>query len=189
MKERELTPAEGYIDPLSGEDIWKRLHEFSILLPTQAFNVTAMLEPFPETVRTDLINYELWRYPSAKSECWPVRIWIDDYHLDDALVKHFLEVDGNEQARKWALSDIKPVEPMLYTAFNSKGDRIDPEGNQMSKKDVAMLHRSPQRNWVIRFSAERGALLFWRTWHRKPLPQSLSQSTREERLLHVDPLW
>jgi hypothetical protein len=148
-----------------------------------------MLEPFPETVRTDIMNHELWRFPCAKSECWPVRIWIDDYQLDAALVKRFLEDDGNERARKWTLSSIKPVEPMLYTAFNNRGDPLDPEGNQMSNKDIALLQRSPQRNWVIRFSAEEAALLFWSTWHRRPLPQPLFKSLGEERLLHVDLLW
>ena len=148
-----------------------------------------MLEPFPQTVRTELRNYELWRFPSAKSECWPVRIWIDDYRLDVALVERFLEDDGDGGAHRWTLSKAGPVEPMLYTAFNSKGDRTDPQGNQMSKKDEALLRRSPQRNWVIRFSAEEAALLFWRTWHRRPFPQSLSRSPARERLLHVDPLW
>jgi hypothetical protein len=189
MKDRELTPPEGYVDPLSGEDIWKRLREFSVLLPTQRFNVTAMLEPFPETICTGLRNHELWRFPTTSLGTWPVRIWIDDYHLDASLVKRVLEEDGNEGGHRWKLTGTNPVEPMFYTAFNSKGNPIDRDGTQISKKDLALLRESPHKNWVIRFRAEEDALLFWRTWHRRPFPESLSRWPGKERLLHVDPLW
>jgi hypothetical protein len=189
-RKRELTPPEGYVDPLSGEDTWKRLHEFSVLMPTQRFSVTAMLEPFPETVRIDLRNHQLWKCPASKSGTWPVRIWIDDYDLRASLVKRFLTADGNERGRGWELvAGIANIEPMLYTAFNGKGDRINREGGQIRKKDLALLHASPQKNWVIRFSTKEGALLFWRTWHRRPFPESLSSAAEGERLLHVDPLW
>jgi hypothetical protein len=187
---RELTPPEGYIDPLSGEDTWKRLHEFSVLLPTQSFKVTAMLEPFPVTISTDLRNSMLWKFPDGMLGTWPVRIWIDDYDLDASLVKRFVEEDGNERGRRWKLiTDITRIEPMVYTAFNNKGDRINRERNQISKEDLALLHASPHRNWVIRFRAEEDAILFWRTWHRRPFPESLSRSPGEERLLHVETLW
>jgi hypothetical protein len=187
---RELTPPEGYVDPLSEEDTWKRLHEFSVLLPTQLFDVTAMLEPFPEAVHINIRNHELWRFPNIRSESWPVRIWIDDYHLDASLVKRFLEEDGNARGQEWKLTGgNKSVDPMLYTAFNNRGDRIYRKGGQISKDDVKLLRKSPQKNWVIHFRAKEDALLFWRTWQRRPLPESLSRSLGERCLLRVDPLW
>jgi hypothetical protein len=78
---------------------------------------------------------------------------------------------------------------MVYTAFNSKGDPLDGEGKQISKEDAAFLYATDRKNWVIRFVTEQEALLFWRTWHRRPFPESLSQLSGEKRLLHVDPLW
>ena len=185
-EKREVTPPEGYIDPLSGEDTWKRLHEFSVLLPTQQFNVTAMLEPFPDTIRTHLENYKLWRTQAS----WPLRIWVDEYNLGAGLVERFLFEDGKERGRGWKLlKGVERIEPMVYTAFNSKGDPLDGEGNQISKEDAAFLYATDHKNWVIRFVTEQEALLFWRTWHRRPFPESPSQLSGEKRLLHVDPLW
>lgn len=115
---------------------------------------------------------------------------MDEYDLSAALVERFLFEDGKERGRRWKLlKGVERIEPMVYTAFNSKGDPLDGEGNQISKEDAAFLSATDQKNWVIRFITKQDALLFWRTWHRRPFPESLSQLPGEERLLHVDPLW
>ena len=190
IRKRELAPPEGYVDPLSGEDIWKRLHEFALFLPTQSFNVTAVLAPFPDTVLTELRNHRLWKSPIPPYESWPLRIWVDRCKLQADLVERFLIADGRERGSRWELLlGPERIEPMLYTRINSQGARLTREDLPMSKKDLALLHASPQKNMVVRFRTQKGALLFWRTWHRRPVPQSLSKSPGEERLLHVDPLW
>ena len=115
---------------------------------------------------------------------------MDEYYLSAALIERFLFEDGKERGRSWKLlKGVERIEPMVYTTFNSKGNPLDGEGNQISKEVAAFLSATDHKNWVIRFVAEQEALLFWRTWHRMPFPQSLSQSPGEKRLLHVDPLW
>ena len=145
-----------------------------------------MLEPFPDTIHTHLENYRLWRTHAS----WPLRIWVDEYDLSAALIERFLFEDGKERGRSWKLlKGVERIEPMVYTTFNSKGDPLDGEGNQISKEVASFLSATDQKNWVIRFITKQDALLFWRTWHRRPFPESLSQLAGEERLLHVDPLW
>ena len=190
MKKREVAPPEGYVDPVSGENVWKRLHEFALLLPTQSFDVTAMLAPFPDTVHIDLRNHHLWKFPKSSRETWPVRIWVEGLILGAALVERFLTEDGRERGFKWDLfNGVGRIEPVIYTRFSIQGDRIDRERKKLSNKDLALLRASPPESWIIRFHTEESALLFWRTWHRKPFPESLSQSPGGECLLHVDPLW
>jgi len=90
---------EDYNDPVSGENIWKRLNEFCLLLPTQKFDVTALLSPLPVSVSSAIRNYNYWNYPKSY-KVWPVRIFVDDTALSVAAVEQFLSDDGKKKGEE-----------------------------------------------------------------------------------------
>lgn len=178
---RELRPPDDYVDPVSSENTWKRLHEFSLLLREQDFTVTAMLAPLPETVLSALWNHRHWNFLDGPYKVWPLRIWVHDTDLTGHMVEAFLSEADKSANKKWdVIQGVGRLEALYGSALSARGKRRDERGSGIEA----------HRNWVLRFRSEENALLFWRTWHRQPFPQSLLRPyDGRAGLLHVDPLW
>ena len=190
-KKRELIAPEDYIDPVSGEDIWKRLNEFSLLLPTQDFNVTALLSPLPASISSALTKYDYWNFPTESYKAWPVRIFVNETTLSVAAVEQFLSEDEKKQGMEWRLvTGAERMEPMQHVTINEKGRRFQRRCSSARRGGEDHTPLPTHKNWVLRFLSEDDALLFWRTWHRRPFPSSPAPpSGCKQCLLHVEPLW
>ncbi len=199
-KKRELIAPEDYIDPVSGENIWKRLNEFSLLLPTQDFNVKALLSPLPASVSAALRNYNHWIFPTGSYKAWPIRIFVDETALTVAAIEEFLSEDGKERVKKWGLvTGIERIEPMQQTTSSETSLPIRGERSSTQQKSGVgpsfgahkdWVLKFGHKDWVLRFQFEDDALLFWRTWHRRQIPSLPAPSSGGRPcLLHVEPLW
>ena len=164
---RGLMPPPGYIDPESGEDVWKRLREYSVLHPQQPFRIRAMLPPFPESILEPIKYHESWiMQHGANGES--VRVWVDGQVLQTKQVENFLEEDGKIRSRPW---------DMIGGCTSLKS------GTSFTEQDRAV---------GLSFRSKREATRFWRTWHLKPVPSLIGPSSSDQGsapLLHVEMFW
>jgi hypothetical protein len=188
---RGLDPPPGYIDPDTGQDVWRRLREYSVLQPSQEFSVTALMERFPRSVGMAVERHERWvrarstcrRGGSSGRERWRprwmvlMRIIVAFQGQDSVLerlgvdrVLGFLEEDGRARKRPWRMAAAEkpdgesPTEGDDGPVFEERyvpGDRGD--------NAVAEV----QQLFGVRFITEGEAMRFWRTWHLRRLPLPL----------------
>lgn len=178
---RGLTPPPGYIDPETGEDVWKQLREYTILQPTQDFSVTALLPRFPPSIDREIELDKKWNGPSEDRR-WTVRIRVDGLQLDEKRIFQFLEEDAKARKRPWAIlrSGCNKAHGQLQCA-----PAVFEENSRFSQLEGL-------QNFIVRFHSEEEAMKFWRTWHRKPfrdLAENATGSDCHSPLLHVELAW
>lgn len=179
---RGLTPPPGYIDPQSGEDIWKRLREYCLLQPAQDFCVTALLPEFPPSVKKAIQRHQIWTdSPGIRS--WSVRIQVEDDHLGVDQISRFLKEDGKAQFRPWNVihrpspgicEHEEPIHGVSMAVSEEGGGGHEAEG---------------VKNFIVKFRSEGEAMRFWRTWHRRPCPHlanDVSTPRHQAPLLRVE---
>jgi hypothetical protein len=182
---RGLTPPPGYIDPESGEDVWKGLLEYVVLQPTQDFNVTALLPEFPLSVNQAIQRHKRWsRFEGLRS--WTVRIRVHDYHLTKNHIFRFLEEDGKARDRPW---DIMRHETAGMPYHTQSSNEVPPA---IFEEPSSLRRTDGLQNFGVKFGSEGEAMRFWRTWHRMPFPcpaQDVSTPDYDIPLLHVELAW
>ncbi len=182
---RRLTPPPGYIDPESGEDVWKRILEYCLLQPTQNFGVTALLPNFPPSIVQSIRWHTRWAEHS-QYRSWTVLVRIDDERLGKATFARFLKEDGVVSKRVWDTMSPEPAGtswhdlPSCGTPASVSREGGFPQGN----KGLQMFG--------IEFRSQGEALKFWRKWHRRPFPFPISEASASDYdapLLQVETLW
>ena len=164
------------------------MHNYAILQPSQTFSCTAMLSPFPKAIAEMLEQDAKYRTRSQiKSQVWPMKIFIDDTLLAYEHIDRFLTFEKEENGRVWDIQAGKHgITPMLDRP-RRRGDPAVAERNG-PRTDFLPSH-CRHKSWIIWFSTEKAAILFWRTWHRRPFPVSGGEQFEDPpRLLHIDHL-
>jgi hypothetical protein len=184
---RSLTPPVGYVDPRTGEDVWKRLHEYSILQPLQEYNATALLPEFPRSVTYAISRHERWQ-GSGGHQTWTVLIRVPGYQVEKDQILKFLEEDGKARDRPWGIAFEQSVD-------GSTNDRTEDapqpavfqemvcgRGREISNGDI----------FGVRFTSEGEGMRLWRTWHRMPFPGlqiDADVSGLQAPMMHVELTW
>lgn len=171
----------GYLDPESGEDVWKRLREYCILQPEQAFNVTALLPKFPTSVKRAIHLHQMWNESYRRS--WNVRIRVDGDHLGPDQILRFIEEDGIARNKPWKLVD--------YGFINTSGhqQRVRLTSPIGIEKSHGGHEWEKVKNFSVKFHSEAEAMRFWKTWHRRPFPCAAEDESTPDHyapLLHVE---
>jgi hypothetical protein len=159
---RGLTPPPGYIDHESGEDVWKRLHEYCLLQPSQDFSVIALLPEFPRSVLRAIRYHKVWN-DGGEPQRWTVLVRVDGGQSRKEDICRFLETDGKSQNRPWEIVH--------------NGSAHMPGHEQSTDSDVVAVFEETKgwrsteesQTFSIKFRSEGEAMRFWRTWHRQPL--------------------
>ncbi|KAF7508795.1 hypothetical protein GJ744_008672 [Endocarpon pusillum] len=182
---RGLTPPPGYIDPESGEDVWKRMLEYSLLQPRQNFGVTALLPDFPPSIMQSIQRHARWaEYSQLRS--WTVLVRIDGARLGQAAFARFLKEDGIARNRAWDI--MSPYPP--GTSWHDLPSHETPAS--ISEEGSVPHGKMGLQIFGIKFRSEGEALRFWATWHRRPflfLTEDASEPRHNAPLLHVETVW
>ena len=180
---RGLTPPLGYIDPETGEDIWKRLHEYCLLQPAQNFSVTALQPDFPPSIEQAIQGHRT-RNDFGGAQSWTVLVRIDGGQLNKDQICKFLEEDGNARNRPWGTINHRSAGMTGYEQLNHVIPRAVCEGS------TGWQETEKSHNFGIRFESESEAMRFWRTWHRRPIPHlDACTSDYHALCLHVELTW
>ena len=165
---RHVVPPEGYRDALTGEDVWQRLREFSIVASDEELRLNVLTSPFPPVINRMLELHEDWIAGEGEDVCWPVKFSAGDMLVSrqaiNSLLRSSVETPGMKtRSRPWDLR--------FVSGTNQESIPLTPEG----------------RHWIIKFPSESNALRFWRAWHHQTLPALLGQGRTA--LIAIDPLW
>lgn len=181
---RGLTPPPGYIDPETGDDVWKRLREYALLQPAQRFSITALLPKFPPTIVRDIQRHERWTMASG-IRSWTVRIWLDGDQLTKDRFCRFLQEDGEARNRAWGLAS------QWSTGVPEDDQSRHTPVQAVTETGTAWRGAETIQNLVVTFSNESEAVKFWRTWHRRPFPTTADGAGpgHGAPLLNVELMW
>jgi len=171
-----ISPATGAIDPATGEDIWKGLYLYALTTVDQELLVTAHLPPFPAIVGKAWGDSRRWNSSNAENACWAVMVSAErGARLSlESIRKFILPGQSPEQF-------LDVAEKGIRWKVVQGPDAVDHLGKNWRKTATGAECDS----WLVRFQSEKGALHFWRTWHRKSLPGT----EKEGVVLQVDLLW
>ena len=189
-KEHRCSPPQGYLDPLTGEDSWRRRQGFTLLSPTQDFTLTALLQPLPSEVIVSLKRHRHW-VGRGTHVSWPVRLWVDEAELRAEDVDKLLRLPPDHRGQAWETipgrRQLEPLHPSAAESEDGNPKRAQEEGGP---KAEAFGSQNAHKYWIVRFCDEAGAMSFWQAWHRTPfLSQVAQQSGGHPALIGVDPLW
>jgi hypothetical protein len=177
-----VAPPVGYKDPVSGEDVWKRLHEFTLLQPQQEFSVTAIIPPFPEVVTTALFQHDHWLDAIGRPGCWPVRVKVDGLQIQPPNLMRFLRSSGERRGRKWKIR--RNIIGRLESFALWFPVAINPVAIQREPDEWG------DKGWIVRFESEEEAMMFWRLWHRRVCPSELlGDNETSASKITIEPLW
>jgi hypothetical protein len=173
-RHRKLTPAAGFIDPATGQDVWAQLHEYCLLQPSQGFHVVALLPPYPPSILLAIKRNELWN-GCGKARSWRVLIRVNGRHLNKDDMRKFLQDDAIAQHRPWEIIYNDPAShaPSMGVCEEDHGYHTTVEPPICS----------------VEFRSEVEAMRFWRKWHRMPLPHQAGDTSGPEcqaPMLHVE---
>ena len=171
---KSLTPPPGYVDPHSGEDLWKRLHEYALLPREQSFKVLGFQSPFSSQIGTAIKFLEKWQQ-AAGQERFLVRLRLYHQQWNVAQVARFIKRDGEIRARPWELARGAP-------------DDVSKQGSPQNMDDAPVYHAalglSPSaksQNFLLAFCNEAETMRFWGTWHARSPPPELCEEALGER--------
>lgn len=184
---RGLTPPPGWIDPESGEDVWKALHEYTLLQPLQDFSLTALLPEFPPSVNQAIQRSKTWNHSNG-TPCWTVRIRVDGKQLTRARILQFLEKDGKARHRPWMMAHHELARTPVHAHVQS-GPEIS---HAVLEETSEMRQIGALQNFIVKFGSEGEAMRFWRTWHRMPFPLPPNDGVMpgvDDPLVHVELAW
>lgn len=170
---------------MTGEDVWKRLREYCLLQTTQRFRVTAVLPEFPLPVMRAIELHERWN-ELCGSQGWTVFIRVKGGQFGRQHIRRFLEQDGKARKRPW------DVMQLHFDAMAGNDQPIHEGGKPPSNKIRDWDLGKVSQNFGIKFSTEKEAMIFWRTWHRRPcrlLAEDKSTPDANAPFLHVELTW
>lgn len=182
---RGLTPPPGYIDPESGEDVWERLREFSLLQPVQSFSVTALLPEFPPSVNQAINRYKTWsEFEGVRF--WTTRIRVAGNRFQKDQISRFLKEDGKKRERRWEIMFGRSAKACRH----DQSRRERPTAVTEESTDWHEAHKV--QDFSIKFRSESEAKRFWRIWHRRPFPcrtENAAVPDPDAPTIHVELTW
>lgn len=173
----KIAPPPGYI--VNGEDVYTRLQEYTLAVPSQELLLVAKLPPLTTSLQRLLDDSEAWAQAGSEDrKVFPVRISTDlstAPQLNKISIENLLRLDGEDRAWDWEVVDGESSTTTIEEAQTQDGGR-----SGVNRVPGPSLRPYGTTHWLINFTREAEARRFVRSWHRKSLPHQIDDPSERD---------
>ena len=170
---RYISPTPGVIDESTGEDLARRVQEYTIFQPRQHALAQIFIPPFTDFYLNNLWWYHQWNKPDIQGRtAYPVLFHLDppQKFLSRQFLWEFLNMDSKDRGLNWKVWDSEQGVQNIFWATYPTGNSDDRlayhlEMGHVHNPDPFAETQMDRSKYLIRFQDEQEAKRFVRRWN------------------------